>query len=245
MPIGLILAIGGIVASPVLWFAVSFLCANIPMAATFLSRFFWESLGNIPVFETAAKILEEALAYRQFTGTHFVLTFVSMLASSVMDSLIMGICMFVIKSIFARFTRQGLLMIPANGFVTVLGITFGVIMTMSRDVLPEIMQGGFSFLLCAGLILLGMGTMLGKPIRTHYISRRSTALAGMLMRILVDANLAWCCVSLAVCTLEGPSIVQSTGSLKMWALWYGCTLLLYFVLDSAIFFLSPSIRNSL
>ena len=245
MPIGLILTIGGLLASPLLLFAISFLCANIPAAATFLSKFFWESLGNIPVFETAAKVLEGALSYKQFTGTHFVLTFATLLTTAIMDSLIMGVCMFAIKSIFARFSRQGLLIIPRNQLVNLLGLTFGVIMTMSKDVLPEVIQGGFSFLLTAGLFLMGLGMMLGKNIRTHYITRRNFQIAGMLMQILVDANLAWCCVSIAVRTLEGPLIVQRTGSIEVWAAWYGCTLLLYFVLDSIIFFLSPSVRNSL
>ena len=239
MPIGLLIAVA-VVASPVLWFVISLISSRIPFLAEFLSRIFWEVLGGVPVFETAAKVLEQAFGYQEFTGSHFFLTFVTLLFSSVLDSFIMGFSVFVFKSLFAKFTRQGLLVIPGGWTATALGVAFGALMTMGRDVLPEAFREIFAMVLCVGLMLFGMGLMLGKPIRSYYARQRNIALGRMLMGILVDANLAWCCVS-----LEGPRLVRATGDLGLWAAWYGATILLYFVLDSAIFFIHPGLRNSL
>ena len=152
---------------------------------------------------------------------------------------------FFFKSLFARFNRHGLLVIPGGWAATVLGVAFGALMTAGKSVLPGGFQGLFSFVLCLGLMCFGIGMMLGKPVRAYYAEKKTRSIAGMLMKILVDANLAWTCVSLAVCSLEGPRIVQSTGNVKLWAAWYGVTILAYFVLDSIIFFLSPSLRNSM
>jgi len=245
MTLGLILAVAGVLASPILWIGVSFVCSKIPFAADFLSKVFWELLGNVPVFETAAKVLEQALSYQQFSGSHFILTFLTLVFSSIMDSFIMGFSVFVFKAMFSKFSRQGMLLIPKGWLATALGVGFGALMTMGRDVLPDAFKEIFAVVLCVGLMLFGMGLMLGKPIRSYYAGARNRALGGMLMAILVDANLAWCCVSLTVCSLEGPRIVRATGDPKLWLAWYGLTILMYFVLDSAIFFINPGLRNSL
>ena len=244
MPIALILIIAGVLASPILWFVVSALCTQFPPAAEFLSKVFWQVFGNVPFFESAASILEQALSYEQFSGSHFFLSFLSLLGKSVMDSFIMGLCMFAVKSIFARFSRKGLLIIPASTLVTALGIVIGVLLTMGINVVPISFQGLFSFLFCIGLFMFGFGMMLGKPFRMHYSDRRTMAIVKMLIKILVDANLAWCYVALVVCTMEGPRIVQQTGNFKIWLAWYGAILLLYIILDSIIFFMSPEGRNS-
>ena len=245
MTIGLLAIIGCVVASPLLWFGVSFLCAKIPFMADFLSKIFWEVLGGVPCFQVGAKMLETILSSPDFSGSIFFLAFLEMLFTNIIDSFVMGLSVFVFKALFARFSRQGLLIIPGGWTATALGVAFGAMMTIGGSVMPGAFEGIFTFILCVGLLCLGMGLMLGKRIRDHYARERNWAIAGMLMKILVDANLAWTSVALAVAFLEGPRVVQSTGNIKVWVAWYGATILAYFLLDSVIFFMSPNLRNSI
>lgn len=245
MPIGLIIAIGTVLMSPVLWFLVSWICTKIPFAAEFLSKLFWELLGEIPVFKVAAQILENALSYEKPTAGWFIVMYLEMIANSALDALILGFAVFLFKSIFARVTRQGLVTIPREQLATVLGIVAGISLTMGKNVLPDVLAGLFEFLICLGCMLLGIGMMFRRTLtKPHRVRNRGTGIAKMLMEILVDANIAILSVSLTVCSLEGPRIVQETGSIKMWLAWYVISMLLYGVLDTVLLLAAPSIRNA-
>lgn len=246
MPISVILIVGGIVASPILWFAFSLLSIHCPPLAEFISKIFWQVLGDIPIFENTASILEAALSYKQFSGSLLLLTLLELLIRSIFDSFLMGFSLFATNSIFAKFNRKGLLIIPANTLVNTLGIVIGVLLSMGINVVPETIQSIFYFLFCIGLYLFGLGMMLGKPIRSHLTGTRSATIAKMLMKILVNANKAWCYVALVVCSMEGPRIVaQDFSNLETWLAFYGAIFLVYIILDSIIFFMSPEIRNSI
>ena len=244
MPISLILVIGGLIATPILWLPVSYLCAQVPLLATFLHKLFWGICGEIEIFSGIASILENALSYQQITGEYVFLSLLEMLTTSIMDSFIMGLCMFATKSIFAKFSRNGLLIIPASQLVKLLGLIIGILLSQAINIAPETSQALLSFFMCLVLFCVGFALMLGKPFRAHYTGRRNLTIATMLIRILIDANQAWCYAALIVCCMEGPHIVQSTGNMKAWLSFYGIILIIYFVLDSLIFFMSPDAHNN-
>lgn len=220
---------------------VVFIFRVIPGGADFLSSFFWNFLGEIELFGLASNILETAIGYQLAPSGQLGITIIAMLMEALMDGLVMGCCVFLLRAMFAKVNRQFVVGYPCCAWIpTGLGVALGAFVMTFSGKLGSAADALFSGILSIVLMIWGVMLMLNKrPIRTHFAQRRENNIVRMLIDILGNAAAAVCAVVISTCVLEGPRWIQEGATFKDWFGWLGCGFLLWFALDSILWLITP------
>lgn len=213
----------------------------IPGGADFLNDFFWNLLGEIEIFSMASNILQTAIGYKLAPSGQLGITVFAMMIEAMMDGLVMGCCVFVMRAFFAKVNRQFMVGYPGGAWIpTGLGVALGALILTVGGKLSSVADAIFSGVLTIALMIWGILLMLNKrPVRKYYQKRRENNVVRMLIGILGNAATAVCAVLLSTCVLEGPMWVMNGASFSDWFAWLCAGFLLWFTLDSILWVITP------
>jgi hypothetical protein len=210
--------------SPVIVLMVCLLFTLIPGGSEFLSKVFQESLGGVHAFRYASRLLMQGVNDTLLSPGQFFSSLVGMIRVELMDALILGAAMFLLKSTATRFSQRFLARYTQPEWVlSVIGVALGVILLDLRGMIMVRLQTSLSVVVTIGCLVFGIVYVLtnGKAMRRggSFLSRMLSTLIGMLVTFLGNGVTAFCAVLLITCGMEGPRFIQAGGSLFVWLLW--------------------------
>ena len=213
-----------VLLSPVIVLVVGLLCTYIPGASEFISKVFWETLGEVNAFRYASQLIQQGLNYTTLSPDRFFSSLLRMISAEVMDAMVLGASVFLLKSIFLRFNRRFFARYTQPEWViTVAGVVLGIVLLGMRGMLTIRLQSSLTVIFCIGCLIYGIVHMLGygKNLTRGgtYMSRLLGTIIGLLVDFLGNGVTAFCAVLLITCGMEGPRFIQAGGSLFVWLLW--------------------------
>ncbi|MBR6570175.1 MAG: hypothetical protein IKK75_06935 [Clostridia bacterium] len=171
------------------------------------------------IFGRAAEIVKQYLTLRHSSPNAMLEGFWLLLSTEIISAILMGCCIFILKSIFTKFNRNyiGGLLYP-KWLITFLGVCLGLganslIGAVTPDAVGELLKS----LLSLGLLLLGIGMMLGFKGRTidpnkksHRRFRRAHLgyIVSLVLDIVGNAFNAILAVSFITSYLTGPALLH-------------------------------------
>ena len=163
----------------------SLLFRLVPGGETMLSNFFWNFLGDIDIFGLASNILQTALGYQMAPQGQIGYLVLTMMIEALLDGLVMGCCIFALRSVFAKVNRQFEVGYPGGAWIpTGLGCLVGSLFMELAGHMNAAADALMSGLLCIGLMIFGIMMMLNKrPVRNYYAKKRKNNVAKMLIDI--------------------------------------------------------------
>jgi len=197
----------------------------IPPLATTVNEIFWGMLGESDsnIFARAAEIVKQLMFHDESSTESIASGFLLLLSSEIISAILMGSCIFILKSIFTKFDRNygGSLLYP-KWLITFLGVCLGVgVNSLIGAVAPEVVGALLKSILSLGLILLGIGMMLGfkgrlinpakkshRRFRRSHLGYITTLVLGVLGNAF-NAILAVCFVS---GYMTGPAQIHAGGN---------------------------------
>jgi hypothetical protein len=164
-----------------------------------------------------------------------------MMIEALLDGLVMGCCIFALRSVFAKVNRQFEVGYPGGAWIpTGLGCLVGSLFMELAGHMNAAADALMSGLLCIGLMIFGIMMMLNKrPVRNYYAKKRKNNVAKMLIDILANAAEAVCAVLMTTCVLEGPAWIAGGASVQDWFAWLASGYFLWFTLDNVLWLMTP------
>lgn len=224
---------------PVALFLLSLLCTWIPGAANILSTFFLETLGNFKLFALASQALQIGMSHENFSGDNFIFWFLSILLDAMLEALVMGCCVFIVKRANMRFSRKGRALYSHPIWqLTLMGIIVGIIVCQVLALLVPAVERLISVGIYIGCLIYGFSLMLGAGSR-RYSNRKWGYLTTLLLDLLCNMVNAIGGVLIITCLLEGPRYMKAGGSVKIWILWIVMSIAVIYLMHLLTKFLEP------
>ena len=210
--------------SPVSVLGVCLLGALIPGGSEVLSKVFQDSLGGVHAFRYASRLLLQGVEYSVLTPGRFFSALLGMIRVELVDALVLGAAMFLLKSTTRRFSQRFLARYTQPEWVlSVAGVVLGIILLELRGAIVVRLRTSLSVVVTIGCLVFGIFYVLtnGKAMSRggSFLSRMLSTLIGMLVTFLGNGVTAFCAVLLITCGMEGPRFIQAGGSLFVWLLW--------------------------
>lgn len=211
-----------LLASPIVLIILGVICTWIPGGAQFINDLFLSALGEIPIFDLAANMVQVFLENKSLDFDSYLNGFMAVLVNSVADALVLSCCIFGVKCsrIFFKNNGYGRFLV-SEWRLTLVGVLIGVVIIKMKSVLLPLGQSILFLIVTASLVLYGMSLMFkGTPGRT-YLNRRAGFLIPLLAGIISDMFTAMSAVFLTSCVMTGPYCVTRGGSFWTWLLCCG------------------------
>lgn len=230
VPVGLVL----------LWLVITYL----PGAADFLYSTLWALLGQVPIFSQASEVLQSALSLSQFSFEEYLSRFPLLLLAALSDSMIIGCCIFFVKSVCTRFNRKWQSRFTKPVWLLVLiGIVAGVTVCRVKGLLAANAEAILTLVVCLGCYIGGFSLLLRGTNFTRggtYHNRWAGFIIQMLLGIVSDMFDALCGVFIATAVLQGARFVRQGGNALVCVCWIVVSALLLFVKNALLELLQPS-----
>jgi len=213
-------------ASPFVLILLGAVCTLIPGGAKFINDLFLSALGEVPIFELAANMVQVFLENKNLDVDSYLSGFLAVLVNGVADALVMSMCIFGVKCSRVFFKNNGnVWFLVSEWRLTLVGVLIGVVLIKMKSVLAPLGQSLLFLIVTVSLLLYGMRLMFGGPPGRTYRNRRAGFLIPMLADIIGDMFTAMSAVFLVSCIMTGPYCVTRGGSFWTWLVCCGLSVL--------------------
>lgn len=186
---------------------LALLIGFMPQGAQMMDDFFWSALGEIPIFQGAADVLNKFFSYDSFSVSNAISGLLYTISETFLQTFFLGVCI-----AFSKYLLKPFFM-GAPILSTLIGLAAGLFLWYMAD------TSEFAALIDAVGTVAIMGVALFIMLRGS--TQAGVAIAGkFLLDTFCGALYAACAVGALVALLEAPLAIHRGMSLQVALTWY-------------------------